>query len=309
MSDIILHHYPISPFSEKVRLILGYKKLAWKSVVIPTIMPKPDVVALTGGYRRTPIMQIGADIYCDSALITEVLERMAPEPSLFPAESSGLARTLSQWADATLFWTVIAYVFQPSVVPYLLGNVTPEQMKAFSVDRAAMRGNAPRMSVAEATGALTEYLHRLENMLAGGKPCLLGQQATIADFSVYHCLWFVKKAEPVAGILDIAPALKQWLARMSEFGHHEFEALDSEQAVAIARSSTPAAGQDCEFYDAHGMSLGERVTITPTDYALDPVEGELMLSTASEIAVRREDARAGVVVVHFPRVGFQLKKA
>jgi hypothetical protein len=172
-----------------------------------------------------------------------------------------------------------------------------------------MRGNAPRMSVAEATGALTEYLHRLENMLAGGKPCLLGQQATIADFSVYHCLWFVKKAEPVAGILDIAPALKQWLARMSEFGHHEFEALDSEQAVAIARSSTPAAGQDGEFYDAHGMSLGERVTITPTDYALDPVEGELVLSTASEIAVRREDARAGVVVVHFPRVGFQLKKA
>ena len=58
VSDIILHHYPSSPFSEKIRLVLGYKKLAWKSVIIPSIMPKPDVLALTGGYRKTPFMQV-----------------------------------------------------------------------------------------------------------------------------------------------------------------------------------------------------------------------------------------------------------
>ena len=73
MSDLILHHYPMSPFSEKVRLILGHKQLAWKSVLIPSVMPKPDVVALTGGYRRTPFLQIGADIYCDTALIARRL--------------------------------------------------------------------------------------------------------------------------------------------------------------------------------------------------------------------------------------------
>ena len=56
MPDLILHHYPSSPFSEKIRLALGYKKLAWKSVTIPPIMPKPDVLALTGGYRKTPIL-------------------------------------------------------------------------------------------------------------------------------------------------------------------------------------------------------------------------------------------------------------
>jgi hypothetical protein len=50
MPDLILHHYPTSPFSEKIRLIFGYKKLAWKSVIIPRMMPKPDLVALTGGY-------------------------------------------------------------------------------------------------------------------------------------------------------------------------------------------------------------------------------------------------------------------
>ena len=58
MPDLILHHYPSSPFSEKMRLVLGYKKLGWKSVVIPAIMPKPDVLALTGGYRKTPFLQV-----------------------------------------------------------------------------------------------------------------------------------------------------------------------------------------------------------------------------------------------------------
>ena len=43
MSHLILHHYPSSPFSEKIRAVLGFKQLAWKSVIIPSVMPKPDV--------------------------------------------------------------------------------------------------------------------------------------------------------------------------------------------------------------------------------------------------------------------------
>src|SRR5512140_3313528 len=84
MSDLFLPHYPMSPFSEKIRLVLGYKKLAWKSVIIPSIMPKPDLTALTGGYRKTPVLQIGADIYCDSQLIMRELERRHPTPSFLP---------------------------------------------------------------------------------------------------------------------------------------------------------------------------------------------------------------------------------
>jgi len=79
MTDIILHHYEISPYSEKVRLGLGLKGLAWGSVEIPVIMPKPDLTALTGGYRKTPVLQIGADIYCDSQLIMRELEAAAPK--------------------------------------------------------------------------------------------------------------------------------------------------------------------------------------------------------------------------------------
>lgn len=309
MSDIILHHYPNSPFAEKIRLILGFKQIKWQSVIIPVIMPKPDLTALTGGYRRTPVMQIGADIYCDTALISEVLERISPAPSLYPAPLAGLARTLSHWADSALFWAAIGHCFQPAGIESMFGHLTPEQIKAFTDDRAQMRGNAPRMAPAEATGHLAEYLRRLEDMLADGKPYLLGQHPTIADFSVYHPLWYVRNAKSVAGILDATPTLLTWLVRMAAFGHHEFEKMRSEQALAIARDGTPVATDGTPFVNSHGVERGDRVTITPTDYALDPVEGELVLSTANELAVRRSDERGGTVVVHFPRIGFRLKKA
>ena len=103
MHDLILHHYRSAPFSEKVRLILGYKKLQWKSVLIPAIIPKPDLVALTGGYRRTTVLQVGADLYCDTALICDVLQHVRPEPTRYPPHLKGACRTFAQWDDPTLF--------------------------------------------------------------------------------------------------------------------------------------------------------------------------------------------------------------
>ena len=84
MTDLILHHYWTSPFAEKVHLLMGFKQLSWRSVIIPRVMPKPDLTALTGGYRKTPVLQVGADIYCDTALIAQRLEQAKATPALFP---------------------------------------------------------------------------------------------------------------------------------------------------------------------------------------------------------------------------------
>ncbi|MCG2958110.1 glutathione S-transferase N-terminal domain-containing protein, partial [Escherichia coli] len=84
------------------------KGLSWNAVEIPPIMPKPDVIALTGGYRRTPVMQIGADIYCDSALICEVLDRLAPNPPLYPALQAAQSRLAAAWIDSALFTATVA---------------------------------------------------------------------------------------------------------------------------------------------------------------------------------------------------------
>ena len=68
-NNLILHHYDFSNFSEKVRLVFALKQIGWDSVIIPSYLPKPDYLPLTGGYRRTPALQVGSDIYCDTRLI------------------------------------------------------------------------------------------------------------------------------------------------------------------------------------------------------------------------------------------------
>ena len=310
MSGIILHHYQTSPFSEKVRLVLGYKGLEWQSVMIPQIMPKPDVVALTGGYRRTPFMQIGADIYCDTALICDEIERRFPTPTLYPVGASrGLIDTVAQWADTTLFWSgAIGYAFQGKGLAFIFDGVPPEVAKAFGADRAAMRAGAPRTPPPDSAGALRVFLQRIDDML-GDKLFLLSNTPSLADFSAFHPLWFVRRIAPLADILASANRVLPWMDRMAALGYSSMSKLSSTDAIAIARDATPADLSAIAFQDEHGISLGERVNVTPLDYAFDPVTGELVAAGANEFAVRRTDERAGTVVVHFPRVGYRLQRA
>ena len=311
MSDLILHHYPTSPFAEKIRLIFGFKQLAWRSVIIPMIMPKPDLTALTGGYRRTPVLQIGADIYCDTALICDVLEHIAPQPNttLYPEAVKGVARIVAQWADSALFTAAMAYNFQPAGVAQVFAGAPAEVVQAFVADRGAMRGGAPRMAAADAAATYKSYLRRLANMLHG-QDFLLGAQPCVADFAAYHPLWFTQDRTPaLAGILDATPEVLGWMARMKAFGHGAFDKLSAADALQVVSRSTPAPLQADVFQDEHGMPLGSRVVIAADHFGQEPTEGELLAATRTRYTLRRTDERAGTVHVHFPRVGFTLKKA
>ncbi|PUE15439.1 glutathione S-transferase family protein [Limnohabitans sp. WS1] len=308
MSDLILHHYPTSPFAEKIRLILGYKQLAWKSVFIPMIMPKPDLTALTGGYRKTPVLQIGADIYCDTALICDVLEHLAPTPTIYPDAVKGAARIVAQWADSALFTAAMAYNFQPAGVAQVFAGAPAEGVQAFVADRTAMRGGSARMASADATGTYKSYLRRIANMLHG-QDFLFGEQPGVADFAVYHPLWFTQERTPaLAGIFDATPEIQAWMARMQAIGHGTAGKCSAEEALQVARNSTPATEPGDVFQDEHGIALGSPVLVAADNFGLEPTEGELIAATRTRYTLRRTDDRAGTVHVHFPRVGFTLKK-
>jgi len=304
MNDLILHHYPMSPFAEKVRLMLGFKGLAWRSVDIPPIMPKPDVVALTGGYRKTPVLQVGADIYCDTALIARLLEQRQPAPTLYPA-SAPLAPLLAQWADGTLFGAAVVWALQPAGVGAIMGALPIEVQKAFAADRAAMRGSVPRLTLADGTVQLKAHLAALNAQLTAGGPWLCGAAPSIADFSVGHCLWFIQLAQPVAHLLDNYPAIGPWLARVRAIGHAQHSEMTSVEAVAVAAAATGHAS--VAVMAGGGFEAGQAVTVAATDYGSDPVAGTLVGLTSDSVTVRRTDARAGTVHVHFPRFGFQIK--
>jgi glutathione S-transferase len=308
MSDLILHHYATSPFSEKVRLMLGHKGLAWQSVNIPRILPKPDVIALTGGYRRTPFLQIGADIYCDTALICDVLEHRQPEPPLYPEHQKGVARVLAQWADHTLFWAAMAYNLSPKGAAALFAGQPPEAAQAFGADRGAMRSNMTSLRPGDATAAYRSYLRRLSTMVEE-QPFLLGSTPCVADFAAYHPLWFSRVVNPaMAGILDATPHVIEWMDRMAAIGHGQMSKLSATEAIAIAAAAQPVPHADDTFQDDHGIALGSRVTVAAESFGQEPTEGILRAATRTRYTLERTDERAGLLHVHFPRIGYVLRE-
>jgi glutathione S-transferase len=242
-------------------------------------------------------------------LICDVLEHLQPEPSLYPEPSKGMGRTLAQWADTTLFWTAMAYNFQPPGFAQVFGNAPPEAAKAFAEDRQAMRSGMPRMPAADATAAYKSYLRRLSDMLDDW-PFLLGALPSVADFAAYHPLWFTRTRTPaMAGILNATPAVLAWMDRMADIGAGQFEKFSALESIAVAAASTPAKLHDDVFQDEHGIALGSQVTIKSENFGLEPTEGELIAATRMHYTLRRTDARVGTVHVHFPRIGYILKKA
>ncbi|MCD5987781.1 glutathione S-transferase family protein [Pseudomonas phytophila] len=309
MTDIILHHYPTSLFAEKARLMLGFKGLSWRSVTVPSIMPKPDLTALTGGYRRTPVLQIGADIYCDTALMARRLEQEKASPAFFPEGQEFTVASFAAWADSVMFMHAVSLVFQPESLAVRFAKVPPEGVKAFVADRAALfqGGSATRLPVEQAKHQWPTLMSRLEQQLERNGDFLFGAPS-IADFSVAHTLWFLKQTPVTAPFVDDYPEVAAWLARVLGFGHGAPSELSPAEAVEIALNATPAALPDEQFVDLNGFKAGDQVSISAVDYGVDPVEGELVFSGREELILRREDERAGVVHVHFPRFGFRIEK-
>ena len=308
MSELVLHHYPESPFAEKIRLILGHKNLAWRSVTIPIAMPKPDLLPLTGGYRRTPVLQVGADIYCDTALIARVIERLHPAPGITSDHSALSDKALAMFADTQLFSAAVAYAMQPAGLAVMFAGKSQQEMAAFAEDRRKFRqgGTALRMPLGEATLLLMSVLPRLDAQLADGRRHLTGDAARICDFSVYHPLWFIGRAGPMAAIFDPYPHLRGWMGRMAANGHGSPSPMTAAEAIALARSSAPALLPGRSLRDIDGAGVGDRVSVAPVDYGVDPVEGTLVNAEVDSVALRRADPQAGEVVVHFPRTGFRL---
>jgi glutathione S-transferase len=310
MSQLILHHYPQSPFAEKARLMLGLKGLAWDSVIIPRVMPKPDLVALTGGYRRTPVLQVGADIYCDTALIARRLEREQADPPLFPPGREAVAATLAHFADQVLFQHAVALNFQPEALAARFAGVPEAQVRAFAEDRRALfgSGNASRLPIEVARPQWATLLARLDRQLRDDA-FLLGATPCVADIATYHPLWFVAGNAMLAPTLEPFDALRAWMERIAALGHGGPSDLTSEQALARARASAPADLAPNDFLDPSGFDVGQTASVAPTDYGVDPVTGVLAWQDAEQIAIDRVDERAGRVRVHFPRLGFRVAAA
>jgi glutathione S-transferase len=311
VTDLILHHYPASPFAEKIRSILGYKGLAWRSVVIPVIMPKPDLTALTGGYRKTPVLQLGCDVYCDTYRIAALLDELHPEPAVFPPTQAAVAVAAGHFFDSTLFFACIAHLFyQPEAMASAFSEMPESESGGFAQDRAQMMQTAkvPFPTLGEARAILADVAVRLDAQLGDHRPFLLGAEPGWADFCAYHPLRALRGNAVLGESLASYGNVLAWLDRMGAFGNGRPTEMGAAEALEIARNAKPRPLPASSGPPLDGIELDEEVEVAASDYGTEPVRGTLVHVGPDEVAVRRRDERAGEVVVHFPRVGFAVRK-
>ncbi|MAP93687.1 MAG: glutathione S-transferase [Ponticaulis sp.] len=310
--SILLHQYDASPFAEKVRLALRLKNLAWGKIDIPTIMPKPDLMPLTGGYRRTPVLQIGADIICDTGLILRELEKRFPDPQLVTSGQEGTHMMISSWTDRQWFPTSVGIVFGSNV------DRIPDALKA---DREAMTGRKYSgdalkdrlpMLMGQWRAQLQWIEHRLEaGRGAGAGAWLFGSKPGMSDVHAHMNIWFVRRNVPdfAKACLSEAPRTQDWFDRLSEAKGQTPEDVSAEDALAIAKDAAPRLLAASVGTEPQGFRPGERIAISPDDTVPNWVTGELVSAQPNKITLFKVDGAIESLHIHFPRAGYLIRRA
>lgn len=303
-TDLIVHQYDPEPaFSVKTRLMLGFKNAEWYACDHSTILPKPELAALTGGYRQIPVAQIGADIYCGSELIMDLLEKRIPEPSLTRHCGEGLGRGLAYWSEDALFWLIVLIVcgsdfestrredFNADRRLMLPGIYDPDAMKA------ALPGNVQQ---------LRAHLDLINRQLGDRRSFMLGDTPDITDIGLCFPLDFLRHCRNGnEHIPDDYPAISSWMERVLALGNGRRHEIPREAALAVARAAEPTIAPRSTVRE--GPQPGDRVQVTWLAYSPIDLEGEVVEAHPRTLAVRHSAPEVGDVVVHFPRSAGKLR--
>lgn len=304
MTDaFILHHYDRSPYAEKVRLMFGVTNSEWQSLLSPPWPPRPNVDPLAGGYRRIPVAQCGADIFCDSAVIAEEVAQRTACQALSPYGLNDADQSLVSLAEGEAFFSAIVAVPKLRALTTMLMAFGPFGVSRFMKDRASLLkgGKVSRVTPERAKEVLSELFSAMASRLQH-QDWLSGDAPSIVDLSVYHPLWLHANVSRRA---LVAPSVvTAWFARVAEIGQGHRREISQGEAFAAARDAEPVVVPTS--IDEVPVALGTTVNVAPEDYGLVPVSGELAAVTDTRIIVARDTPQFGRLHVHFPRKNYSI---
>ncbi len=303
MSELILHHYHFSPFSEKVRAMLGYAGLDWQSVEVKEMPPRPLLAPLAGGYRKIPVAQIGADVFCDTRTIAREIARLSNKPELAMENCPEEVQEFIREVDLDIFLACIISAGNLTLLRKVLKESSLSDLCKLLWDRVRMGSKAKVKAhgPGKMKRMVREHLDRLEAMLEN-QPFLFGDTPNAGDFSAYHSLWFQRDLAEQRVVTNY-PKVNAWMDRLQGFGQGNPTTISADDALDIARSHWP---RELPESDLDAELIGQPVTIAPSDYGREPVSGVLAASNRSGWIVVRQDPTVGEVANHFPRAGFHL---
>lgn len=301
-NTLILHNYAMSPFSEKIRAMLGYSQLEWVSALTTDTPPRPVIEALAGGYRKIPVAQIGADIFCDSRTIASEIAARSNLPLLALENCDPAIQDYANHVDLEIFFACLLSSGSLALGKKVLKSMSLGELGRFVLDRANIGRTAspamPKMGLLKAKRLLRNHLENVEGRLTSDY--LFGEQANHADFSTYHSLWFARDLAE-SSIFKAFPQINAWMDRIQAFDNRCINEINPQECLEIAKQATPRALPESFKAD---KDVGKHVSIAPADYGRLPTSGLLLGSNDHQWVIAREDSALGLLHVHFPKAGY-----
>jgi glutathione S-transferase len=210
MATLNLYQYTISPFTEKVRRVLTYKKIGWNPIDCH-YEDKTNLLAVTGGkWTRVPVAEWDGEVVWNSADIIKWIDRKVPERRVIPEGSLGLCEIIDHWADNTLFVPILMLT-----IPDLLDAADDPKLKA-NREKLIGMNTAKMREAAEAHRENLLLCARMIDEQVRGKDYFLGGGFTMADASLYHPFFFLALNPANFAIVKEFPNLMRWYQRIRD---------------------------------------------------------------------------------------------
>ena len=218
----ILHGAPLSPFVRKVSVVMAIKRIDHEfNLVLP--FRDNEVYDRLNPMRKVPMYEDEDLGTSDSSVIIDYLERVHPEPAVYPKSAASRARALwyEEYADTALADGVVRTVFFERLVKPAMMGEEPDETR---VEKA----------IAE---RIPGYLDFLEKRL-GDQPFLVDGAFGIADISVSSM--FINAS--YAGFVPDAgrwPRFSAWMERVRQVPEISSQ-LDEETAILASMQPSTA---------------------------------------------------------------------
>ena len=300
---LILHQYDISPFSQKAQKMMGLKELSWQSVEMPMIAPKPDVEALTGGYRGTPVLQIGRDVFIDNWMIARALDEFDASGTAINAQGGLREAALYAWGER--LFTPLLHAALAAYQSEWDADFLADRKRVFpDVDFDTLDVSDP-----DRRSQVRAYLGTVEAQLGLDQDFLGGAQADSCDIHVWGMVWMIHSALPaLMPIVETFPRLTDWYERVSALGTGDREDVKIDVAWQSLKDGLARPLPDTPDQEPLAPWVGEAVDISAGSADRGSASGRLLAVDHEQVVLGVEPISGEDVQVWFPRFGYHLRQ-
>lgn len=228
MPKVTLYQFAVSPFCDKVRRILSYKKIPFDTYEWPlTEVPRIQERNPTG---KLPFVEWDGEIIADSTDIALAVEERVPEPALIPHDplQRALVLALEDWADESLYFYEMCLRFGGDDFDRTFSKVAaglPEEMR--SMMAPMLRENFRQVTSTQGVGRkpkeqLIRDVERLFDVIEElQRPTgfVVGSSLSLADIAIVCQAECISDSQIGAGALARRPALQEYFRRIDTLTH------------------------------------------------------------------------------------------